>query len=183
MTIKKRIPFFAFLLFYLAFSFATFRDYGCTWDEQDTYQGGEALYQYLIHGIPVHYLDPEHSYPYTCLLCFFTSPSNFEILHLLNLLFAVFLFWAVYEMLLAEYGSGLWALSGPVFLFLFLPFLGSIPANPKDAPFAIFYFLSLAVLYLYERRFPQLRFRWFFLGLLAGVTICSRIVGFTLFPS
>lgn len=179
---KQRIPFFAFLLLYLAFSFATFRNYGCTWDEQDTYQGGQELYQYLIHGVPMTYMDPEHSYPYTFLLSFISGPFNYEFLHLLNLLFAGFLFWAVYEMLLAQYGSGLWALAGPVFLFLFLPFLGSIPANPKDIPFAIFYFLSLAVLYLYERKFPELRFRWFFLGLLLGVAICSRIVGLTLFP-
>jgi len=178
---KKRLPLFAFLLFYLTFSFLTFRDYGCTWDEQDTYQGGADLYQYLIHGVPMSYMDPEHSYPYTFLLGFITGPSNYELLHLLNLLFAGFLFWAVYEMLLVEYDAS-WALAGPVFLFLFLPFSGSVPANPKDIPYAIFYFLSLAVLYLYERKFPEGRFRWFFLGLLAGLTISSRIVGFTLFP-
>jgi hypothetical protein len=179
---KKRIPFFAFLLFYLAFSFITYRDYGTTWDEQDTYQGGAELYQYLIHGVPMAYMDPEHSYPYTFLLSFITGQTNFETLHLLNLLFGGFLFWALYEMLLSAYGSGLWALSGPVFLFLLLPFLGSIPANPKDIPFAIFYFLSLAVIYLFERLFPVLKFRWFFLGLLFGMTLSSRIVGFTLFP-
>ncbi len=228
---KKRLPFFAFALCYLVFSFATFRDYGCTWDEQDTYQGGADLYQFIVHGAPMAYMDPEHSYPYTFLLSFLTGPSNYEFLHLLNLLFTGFLFWAVYEMLLAEYGdsrtepvtffqpayaeasagvharpggirrslpafstgeardirakadgNGLWALSGPVFLFLYLPFLGSIPANPKDIPFAVFYFLGLAVLYLYDRKFPELRFRWFFLGLLAAFSISSRIVGFTLFP-
>jgi hypothetical protein len=179
---KKRLPFLAFLTFYLVFSFATFRDYGCTWDEQDAYQGGEDLHQFLIHNAPLRYLDPEHSYPYSFLLSFFTSPDDYELLHLLNLLFAGFLFWALYEMLFSEYGSGLWALSGPVFLFLFLPFLGSIPANPKDVPFAVFYFLSLAVLYLYGRLFPQLRFRWFFLGLLMGMTFSSRMVGLTLLP-
>ncbi len=179
---KKRYPFLAFLLFYLLFSFATFRDYGCTWDEQDTYQGGADLYQFIVHGTPMAYADPEHSYAYTFLLSFLTGPSNYELLHLLNLLFAAFLFWAIYEILLGQYSSGLWALSGPVFLFLYLPFLGSIPANPKDIPFAVFYFLGLSVLYLYDRKFQELRFRWFFLGLLAAFSISSRIVGFTLFP-
>ncbi len=179
---KKRIPFFVFLLFYLAFSFATYRDYGPTWDEQDTYQGGAELYQYLIHGVPMAYMDPEHTYPYTFLLNFITGKTHYETLHLLNLLFGGFLFWALFEMLLSTYGSALWALSGPVFLFLLLPFMGSIPANPKDVPFAIFYFLSLAVIFLFERRFPDLKFRWFFLGLFFGFTISSRIVGFTLFP-
>ena len=60
--------------------------------------------------------------------------------------------------------------------------MGSIPANPKDVPFAVFYFLSLSLVYLFERKFPGLKFRWFFLGLLFGFTISSRIVGFTLFP-
>lgn len=179
---KKRLPFLAFLGLYLVFSFATFRDYGCTWDEQDTYQGGAELYRYLIHNVPMPYMDPEHSYPYTFLLSFVANPDQYEFLHLLNLLFALFLFWACYEMLLAEYRNGYWALAGPLFLFLFLPFMGSVPANPKDIPFAIFYFLSLALLYLYERQFPELRFRWFLLGILAGFTISSRIVGFTLFP-
>ncbi len=179
---KKRIPFFGFLLFYLAFSFATYRDYGPTWDEQDTYQGGAELYQYLIRGVPMAYMDPEHTYPYTFLLNFITGQTNYETFHLLNLFFGAFLFWALYEMLLSAYGSGLWALCGPVFLFLSLPFLGSIPANPKDIPFAIFYFLSLTIMYLFERKFPELKFRWFFLGLLFGFTISSRIVGFTLFP-
>src|SRR5579862_1551711 len=131
---KKRLPFFTFLAFYLIFSFVTFRDYGCTWDEQDTYQGGAEIYQYLIHGVPMRYMDPEHSYPYTFLLSFITGPDSlgptatsgqFEYRHLLNLFFALFLFWACYEMLLAEYGKGLWALAGPIFLFLFLPFMGS----------------------------------------------------------
>ncbi len=179
---KKRIPFFGFLLFYLAFSFATYRDYGPTWDEQDTYQGGAELYQYLIHGVPMAYMDPEHTYPYTFLLSFITGQTNYETLHLLNLLFGGFLFWVLFEMLLSAYGSALWALCGPIFLFLLLPFMGSIPANPKDIPFAIFYFLSLAVIYLFERIFPVLKFRWFFLGLLFGFAISSRIVGFTLFP-
>jgi hypothetical protein len=179
---KKRIPFFAFLLFYLVFSVVTFRDYGSTWDEQDTYQGGTELYQYLIHGQPMSYMDPEHSYPYTFFLHFITGPANYETLHLLNLFFGAFLFWALFEALLSAYSSSLWALSGPVFLFLLLPFLGSIPANPKDIPFAVFYFLSLAVIYLFERVFPRLKFRWFFLGLLFGIANSSRIVGFTLFP-
>lgn len=176
-----RLPFLIFLAFYLLFSFFTFRDYGVTWDETDTYQAGVNLNQYLLHHAPLAYMDPEHGYPYSFILSFFTAPTNYETLHLLNLLFAGFLFWMMYELLLAEYKDPLWATAGPLFLFLFLPFLGSIPANPKDVPFAIFYFLSLSVLYLYPKKFPQQKFGWFFFGVLSGVTISARIVGFTLF--
>ena len=179
---KKRIPFLSFLLFYLFFSFATYKDYGPTWDEQDTYQGGADLHGFLIHGKPMAYMDPEHTYPYSFLLNFIPGQPDYEHFHLLNLLFAAFLFWALYEVLLSALGSPLWALAGPMFLFCFPSFLGSIPANPKDIPFAVFYFLSLAVLYLFERIFPQLKFRWFFLGILFGLTLSSRIVGFTLLP-
>jgi hypothetical protein len=179
---RQRIPFLLFLALYLVFSFWTFRDYGATWDEQEAYQGGTALYNYLLHGVKPAYLDPEHSYPYTFLLNFITSKVDFEFLHLLNLLFATFLFWAVFEVLLAQYGKRWWALAGPVFLFFNLPFLGSIPANPKDVPFAIFYFISLAAIYLFEEKSPQFKVRWAILGSLFGITICSRIVGFTLFP-
>jgi hypothetical protein len=179
---KKRIPFLLFLALYLAFSFATFRDYGCTWDEQDSYQGGAELYDYLVHGVVHRYLDPEHGYPYTCLLQALMGRSDFEHHHLANLLFAVLLFWAVFETLLSNCDRPWLSLSGPLFLFLDLPFLGSIPANPKDVPFAIFYFLGLSCMFLYDRLFPQGRFRWFFLGLWFGTAASCRIVGFTLFP-
>ncbi len=179
---QQRIPFLIFLSLYLLFSLLTYRDYGATWDEQEAYQGGTALYNYVVHGVKPAYFDPEHSYPYTFLLNFITSKMDFEFLHLLNLLFAVFLFWAIFETLLAQYGKQWWALAGPVFLFFNLPFLGSIPANPKDIPFAIFYFLSLAAIYLFEEKFPRFKVRWAILGGLFGFTITSRVVGFTLFP-
>src|SRR5260221_3823153 len=102
---KQRIPFFIFFVFYLFFSFWTYRDYGVTWDEKDTYQGGAELYNYVVHGIKPAYFDPEHSYPYTFFLNFITSKMDFEFFHLLNLLFAAFLFWAVFEMLLTQYAK------------------------------------------------------------------------------
>ncbi len=163
---KKRIPFFAFIFFYLIFSFATYRDYGSTWDEQDTYQGGADLYQYLIHGVPMAYLDPEHSYPYTFpSQRFITGPTNYEAFHLLNLLFSSLLFWAVFETLFSACGSARWAGSGPVFLLPPASFFGVYPRQSQGTyPSAVFYFLSLAVIYLFERKFPGLKFRWFFLG-------------------
>ncbi|HVZ79572.1 MAG TPA: hypothetical protein VHE12_02080 [bacterium] len=179
---RQRLPFLAFFAFYLLFSLATFRDFGPTWDEQDTYLEGARLYDLLVQGKPMPFMDPEHSYPYAAFLHLFTAPDHYETLHLLNLFFHVLVFWALFECLLSFCGSGLWALAGPVFLFLDLPYMGSIPANPKDMPFSLFYFLSLAVLYLFERVFPQLRFRWVFLGLLFGLTMGSRILGFTLLP-
>jgi hypothetical protein len=187
--IRQRIPLFLFLTLYVFFALWTYRDYGVTWDEQEAYQGGAALYNYVVHGVKPDYLDPEHSYPYTFLLWFVASKITFtnsqmyfEFFHLLNLLFASFLFWAIFEVLLAQYGKPWWALAGPVFLFFTPPFLGSIAANPKDVPFAIFYFTSLAAIYLFEAKIPRFKVRWAVLGSFFGITVCSRIVGFTLFP-
>ena len=179
---RQRIPFFVFLSFYLLFSLWTYRDYGCTWDEKDAYQGGAELFQYLVHDVKPPYLDPEHSYPYTCLLSLFTSKMDFEIFHLLNLFFSVLLFWALFEVLLAQYEKPWFALAGPAFLFLCPSFLGSIPANPKDIPFAVFYFLSLAAIYWFEQKLPGFKVRWAVLGVLFAFAISSRIVGFTLLP-
>lgn len=179
---RQRLPFLFFLAAYLLVSLLTYRDFGSTWDEQDTYLEGTRLFDLLVHGKPMPYMDPEHSYPYAALLHFFTAPDHYETLHLLNLLTQSLLYWVLFECLLSFCGSGLWALAGPLFLVLDLPYMGSVPANPKDIPFALFYFLSLSVMYLFERVFPQLRFRWVFLGLFFGLTMGSRILGFTLLP-
>jgi hypothetical protein len=179
---RQRLPFLLFLLLYWVFAFSTYKDFGPTWDEQDTYQEGANLYDYFVHHKILQYVDPEHSYPYAFLLHPFAAPDQYETFHLLNLLAESFLFWAIFEVLLAFCRSAWWALAGPAFLFLYLPFLGSIPANPKDIPFALFYFLSLVTIALWDRVFPNGRFRWLILGVLFGLTIASRVLGFTLFP-
>lgn len=179
--IQERIPLLAFLIFYLGFVLWTYRDYGCTWDEELVYQIGSRIYNDLFHGVPMDYPYPEQSYPYTLLLNFFSAPTDYGRLHLLNMLFSGLLFTALFEALLLQTRKPLASLWGPVFLFLTPSFLGSIPANPKDVPFAVLYFLSLAGIYFFEQKLPGSKFRWFVLGLLFGMTIATRVVGFTLF--
>jgi len=41
--LPPRFPFLVFISLYLLFSLFTFRDYGVTWDETDTYQEGVNL--------------------------------------------------------------------------------------------------------------------------------------------
>ena len=179
---RTRAPFLLFLSLYLLFALGTFRDFGATWDEPEAYQAGRILYDHVVHGAPITYLDPEHSYPHTFFLRCLTPRADYPTYHFMNLLSALSLFWMVFELLLAQYGKPWLALLGPLFLFLNLPFLGSIPANPKDVPFAVFYFLSLGALYLFEEKLPGFKARWAVLGALFAVTISSRILGFTLFP-
>jgi len=174
----ERLPLLLFLGLYLLFCLATFRDYGCTWDEQDAYRGGATTYAYLMEGTQPAYLEPDHAYPYPFLLAFLGLGEDYDLLHLANLLFTGILFAALYEVLYRHSRRPWLSLAGPLFLFLTPQFLGSIPANPKDVPFALFYFLSLAAIGLGE----GLRVRWVLLGTLFGFAMASRIIGFTLLP-
>jgi hypothetical protein len=174
----ERLPLLLFLSFYLIFSLVTFRDYGCTWDEEDVYRGGAATFGYLVKGVQPSYLEPDHAYPYAFLLAFLDLGEDYDLLHLSNLLFTGLLFVGLYEVLYRYSGRSWLSLLGPLFLFLTPQFLGSVPANPKDVPFALFYFLSLAAIGLGEGR----RARWVLLGFLFGFAMASRVLGFALLP-
>jgi hypothetical protein len=98
------------------------------------------------------------------------------------MLFALCLFIALYELLLGQTGKPRLSLLGPVFLFLCPRFMGDIPANPKDMPFAVFYFLGLCGIYYFHCR-PQVPIlaKALGLGLLFGLAQTSRMLGVTLY--
>jgi hypothetical protein len=184
----SRWPFLIFLTPYLAFCLLTFRDYGVTWDEFDAYiGGGQWLKHYLGQGVDL--LEPEwnysaHNYIYTALLRPFTLSKTIlpDRLHLLNMLFAGILFWLFFELLRLHYKDWRWALLGPFALFLTPGFLGHIPANPKDMPLAILYFMGLAAMIFRREGFNRPWIQNLFLGSLFGLVMSQRIAGFTLLP-
>jgi hypothetical protein len=177
-----------FLCLYLGFSFATYRDYGITCDEIDWYvSGGDFLKHYLHLGkedeVKIFSVEQaSHNYLYPAFLRAFSHAIVPERLHLLNLLFAVLGFAAAYELLLAAYGSGLWALAGPLSLFMTFRFSGDIPANPKDTPFAVLFLACLALIYLFRTRWKHPGWEALLLGSLIGITACVRAIGLTLLP-
>jgi hypothetical protein len=182
----SRLWFLGFLLFYLLFAFATFHHYGDTCDEIDCYSGGGVMLRYYA-GHSSEVLKPEwssHNYIYPAFLRLFSFNKGILLdrLHLLNLLFALSAFWACYELLFLYCGDGRWALAGPLALFLTPRFLGDIPANPKDATFAVLYFVSLASMILAKQWFRHRWARLLCLGFVFGFTFCNRVVGLTLFP-
>lgn len=143
------------------------------------------LRYYAGHSTEV--LNPEwasHNYIYPAFLRVLSLNKGIilERLHLLNLLFAALVFWAFYELLFLYLGDGRWALMGPIALFLMPRFLGDIPANPKDATFAVIYFCGLAAMILAKEWFHRPWARILFLGLIFGFAFCHRVVGLTLFP-
>ena len=83
---------------------------------------------------------------YTALLARFNPDSTYERYHLLNMLFASIIIVSSYLLALSNTKSRKLALILPSFILLSPKFLGHIPANPKDMPFAVIYFLALSTI-------------------------------------
>lgn len=161
-----------------------------TFDESGVYARGIGLAHYLVHDdFPgfLHKTSPDdglviydHLYP---LLLHLDNPSgDLDFYHWQNMVFALLAFIVLFEMLLWQYQKPWLALLGPLFLFFVPRFLGDIPANPKDMPFAVFYLLALGGIYFFSRN-PQISplAKCLSLGILFGFAQCSRTLGFSLY--
>ena len=190
--IRNRYPLLLFLFLYLFWTLFTYQDFGETWDESGVYARGIVLYHHLAGDhrtdfIILHKTAPDdgmvlYDHLYSMVLYLFNPSGDVDVYHWLNMAFASLLFIAAFEVLLSLYRRPLWALGGPLFLALTPRFLGDIPANPKDMPFAVLYFLSLCGLYFLNKRpaTPPL-VKGLVLGALFGLTLCARMLGLTLF--
>ena len=195
-VLSKRIFIVVFLALYAAFSFSTYKDYGLTLDEFFVYTRGQYFYTYVRGNDPTlniafkekgennrNLLFKNSSYPgflYIFNDAGVTGEGGYEQYHLLNLLFASVAFWALYEFLLAVKVKPSLAILGPILLFFTPRFLGHLPANPKDMPYAVTYFVTLLFMFLNRKFHPILRI--FFIGGAIGVTASLRQVGFILLP-
>lgn len=131
-----------------------------TFDESGVYARGIGLAHYLVHddfaGF-THKSVPDdglvlYNHLYAMILSWFNPYGEVDCFHFLNLAFASLLFTAIFEVLFWRYEKPWLALLGPLFLFFTPRFLGDIPGNPKDMPFAVSYFLALTALYYFHRR-------------------------------
>lgn len=196
--ILHRFPLIIFLFLYLLLSLLTYKDYGTTWDESDVYSRGIALYLHLQGELDPNLVDLlkinsndvaasgnaiyNHIYPAAN---FFIADkvfnnTSFEIFHLLNMLFASLIYILAYEILIRSYKNKYLALLGPLFILITPRFLGDVPANPKDMPFAVLFFISLAFIYLLRSN-KNLILKGFVLGILFGMSFNFRVIGITLF--
>ncbi len=189
--LKPRVPFLLFAALYLVFTALTYRDYGITWDEPDCYLWGDA-YVRMLRGDPVPYQEALAKSPilriysnlYGGLQALVNPSLNAEAAHGFNMIFALFAFWAVFELLLHALRKPWAAFLGPAMLFLTPRFSGDTPHNPHDMPFAVAFILSLAAIYFSSRnkesapRSPG----WILgLGLLLGATHSLRTAGYSLY--
>ena len=190
-TLRRRYPLIFFVLFYLILTNLTFKDFGETFDESGVYTRGIVLNHYLIHDDFMGFLHKSapddgaviYDHFYSLVLYGLNPNADLDDYHWLNMVFGLLAFIALYELLLSQNQKPLLSLLGPLFLFLIPRFLGDIPANPKDMPFAVFYLLTLSAIYFFHQKpktHPYVKI--LVLGLLFGFTQSSRLLGLTLYP-
>ncbi len=190
------------LLTYLAFTILTFKDYGVTLDEPRVYTRGQTLLEYYSKKTsykntiePTFNLEPkkqrhapilsQYHNAYAAVAGVFNRHMSYERYHFFNMSFASVLiitsFLAVYRL----YRNAFYASLIPIFIFLTPRFLGHIPANPKDVPFAVLYISTLFAIYFVETS----KSRWakdvvvksLILGALFGLTQSFRAVGYSVY--
>jgi hypothetical protein len=117
---------------------------------------------------------------YPMLLFILNKDKSIEDYHLLNMLFSLGIFIALYTLLYHHYRDQKKAILGPIFLFLTPRFLGHIPGNPKDIPFAVMYFISCTAIFFLASNRNQLT-KILILGLFIGLTQNFRVAAITLY--
>ncbi len=149
--LMRRAPLLLFLAFYALTVALTYRGFGTTWDEGDVYVRGARLLQTLKTGEPGRLVekleDPDgnlvYNHSYAMVLNLLNPTIDLDAFHGLNLTVASLGYIAAYELTLTATGGPWAALLGPLCLLLNPRFSGDTPANPKDAPYAVFHLVFL----------------------------------------
>ncbi|MEK7595504.1 MAG: hypothetical protein AAB443_02880 [Patescibacteria group bacterium] len=175
---------------YLLFCFFTYTHFGITSDEYVEYQSGKALLHYYITGkeptgfdISSRHLPKNSTYfrGHLALTSFLNPLGSYELFHLYNMLFALPVFLIFYLLLLFVYKNTKLASLGTFALFFTPRFLGDIPANTKDVPFAVSFFVSLGFIYFFDKVKVNFFVKIITLGTLFGLTSSFRLLGVSLF--
>lgn len=117
---------------------------------------------------------------YPMILFLLNKDKSIETYHLLNMLFSLTIFIALYALLYHHYKDQKIAILGPIFLFLTPRFLGHIPGNSKDIPFAVMYFISCTAIYFFASS-KKILAKILVVGILFGLTQDLRIAAITLY--
>lgn len=196
---KKHFLLFVFLFLYFIFAIFTYKDYGATADEWTEKRAVENLSIYLK--LPTSYesinnkkyhdnLDYEFGHhplvskyqrSYQLLQNALNFKDYYEWGHLINLVFGSVIFIVIYCMFFVQYKSSTRSILPVAFLVLCGRFLGDIPTNNKDIPFAILYIACLASIYFLSSKAVDKNLRIILLGLLFGLTQTFRTVGFSIY--
>lgn len=175
---------------YTLFALSTYKDYGITADEELNYRKGCIWATYFRTPFYEDVLEREvtaaqdsplldkHNRIYSAALSVVNGKNYYEWYHLLNMAFGFILFACFYYLAYHLSGKVCFAILAVVMLFTTPRWLGHVPANPKDMPFAVLYFISLAAIYLFStKKTPA---KYLVLGVLFGLTQSLRIIGASL---
>jgi len=187
--IQQRFPLITLVFLYFISSVLSYKQYGLTNDEPEEYFLGKLLYIKLKANDPVleksfvindgksNLFAYDRIYP--AFLYSLNQKESYEIYHLLNLLTATIAIVAAYELLLFQTKNSFLALIGPITLLLIPRFSGDLAANPKDAPLAISYLVSLSLIVLLKKQNTPLSL--LILGFSFGLTQSLRIIGYSIY--
>ncbi|MCA9750406.1 MAG: hypothetical protein KC414_14950, partial [Romboutsia sp.] len=117
---------------------------------------------------------------YPALLNALNIRHTYEFFHLLNLLFASSILVISYIWLYNIYKNSYLAILAPILILLTPRFIGHVPANPKDPPFAIVYFAGLASIY-FSSYLKNRDLEIILLGVIFGLVQSFRIVGISIY--
>lgn len=174
-----------FLIFYILFSFFSYRDFPITTDEQFRYtRGAELLSHFKNSSYLQTYITPEKEpdtyYFYVALLNILNPKFYYEWFHLQNMLFAILVYVAAFFIVYLYTKNKNFSILGPVLLFFTPGFSGLIPGNPIDGPFAVLMLFNLYLIYFFRNEgftFRKILILGFSFWLLLGL----RPVGYQIF--
>lgn len=186
-----------FCILYILLGFYTYKDFGITIDESIEYKSSGLLYRSIKDGTSINILstvlddtaeeDIKHipivsRYFRGHLLIhhFLFEENSYDDFHLLNIVLALPLFIVSYILLYQHFNKSQYAILGPLFLFIDPRIIGHIPANPKDIPFAVYYFIGICLIYFYPK-FKNYYFRILLFSVFFTFAQSIRIIGFTLY--
>ncbi len=194
--VRAHYPLVLFLIAYLVISLLTYKDFGITADEELEYGMGSNFINFFIDPAKYSQYDVLLNKPYLkyyyhlypMVLSVFNPLAHYEKFHLLNILFALPIFICAYVLLYYEYKNIYIAICGPLSILLMPAFVGHIPTNPKDIPFAVMYFMCISLVYIFHkhRSVHHLSFLAYVLsglviGIALGYTQSLRVVGYSVY--
>jgi len=182
-------PLYLLLGIYFIFSLITYKDYGITADEEMEYKLGKNLINYFANRPEYESQDVFTQKPwvkyyyhlYPMILSIFNAKNYYEWYHFENMLFASLIIVFSYVLMYTEYKNKWKSLIVPITIILTPRFFGDIPANPKDMPFAVMYFISLSLIYLFGKKDRNSSLEMISLGIILGITQSMRIIGYSLY--
>ena len=187
---KRHTLLFIFLIFFFVISTLTYKDFGTSFDEPGVYLWGKLFYNRVRGNDPAlnkDFVIPRdksdmafYNSTYPAILHQINKSERMEVNHFLNLLFSSVIFIAIYRILLVTFQNPIYAILGPLLLFTAPRFMGEVPLNPKDIPFAIVFYLALALIYFTSHW--ETKKRILILGIFFGLAQSWRIIGYTLYP-